>query len=231
MPPRITLIGTLHDDLEGEKPLKKKLKKLEPSHILLEGSEKNAAICVEIQREVKGRIMQMDIPMGLKHRLSRFVDFRQYEHRVTRSYAKEHRTPIEYFEDIPLITEDEKRRQYSESVQLIEGIVAKGNEGMNDIEEMLKRDVASKAEFARRMLAFPDLPWNVTNAQDAQNFVYGRRRDEVMAEKCREVVGRNPKGHIAAIVGLFHIANDINRTTLYEKIRDMRPDRVFTVIR
>lgn len=230
---KLTLIGTDHDDLEGERVLDRRLKKLEPSHILIEGSEANSKSIIEINREVKHRMHEIGLHYAIRQEIEQLFDVRDYEGRVAKRYGKQHKVPVEYYDDIAPMTEEEKRRHHEACADFIAQVKAGGPGMIEEYKAQNQKRIEHHARIAQQMLALPDRIWPVNGGiADEDRYFQGKDREVIMAEKCRAAVMKNPKGHVVAIAGNIHIMNGFpNHVTFYGNVRDLKPNRIFTTIK
>lgn len=233
--PQIYLIGTAHFDRLGRTRLESVLDFLQPDAVFVEGSEAFYARSPLLVKQLEEELMKELVKEGSSSRHLREVRaffeeknrVRRYERNVCDEYAQRNQKALHYLDSL----------EYTDkSLKIAEKIIQRENE---DFKRMML-SLQPEDRVPQFSFYYGQTDANYDLFDDALegrcqlpesvmfNFFNPEFREHALGvrdEHFEQVLRENAQGTNAVVVGIYHILDDPFQQTLYERIRDLQPQR------
>ncbi|MDO8508246.1 MAG: hypothetical protein Q7S27_01025 [Nanoarchaeota archaeon] len=221
----IYLIGTNHWDVNSESRLERKLSEIAPEFILVEGSYEvdawiNRSYALFSKELAKVMKFEESRHLILKSRVAIGNEFR-----AVRGHCIRYGKKFEYFNDLDLKNTIGNEKK----VAKLEAQVFKGLKYQDILFEM-KSEEASNNKVWKQIKEVEDTSkeYNLTDyfISEAKDDNIGAR-DYIMELKVRNSFCENISLRLVCVTGYVHVLDDLQNRTLYTKIKELSPKRVF----
>lgn len=228
---RLTLIGTNHNDPAGPRRLYSLLEALKPDYIGVESCVRAPEIACRLRehctRYVLSSLRRHKAPvhsLAFAQRAMRAFLPDSYEPEVCLQYVADTGAEMRYIDHEPLV-----RTAFAHMLATLHKSVPFLLAFKNDlsvVRDHITRSFNPEAGYALAARVFHGAtsPEEIASTLDTYRPYFVGDRDEVMATRVREMLAK--KDHVVAVAGTFHLFDDPQGMTLYERVKDLKPLRL-----
>ncbi len=229
------LIGTIHNDLKGPERLEAVLNYLKPEILAVEGCQDAFQQLRELDEKYSDLLIKVLKAKGaqadLIHYFEKTFSKREiYELEKSIQFADNNKIPI-FFLDSSEYTAESVDVIEKKLNPLIEAIkcfpIDLNNAPVPSIDSEIRKIDGVYDSINFRMNSSTSLAPLLFEEElsSLRGHVIGRR-DAVFEQKIRTLVKQNPEKRIVTVTGALHLVPDPQQQTLYERIKDLQPERL-----
>lgn len=222
------MIGVHHADPNGDRKLDKTLKRIKPDLILVEGSQATE----ETDKIFRAALLQGLAASGLSREMQQALLYDRgdgYEWKRIKTYARQYRARFDYLNDEtqhaiafqPVDAEEIRIKAIEELAYLLDP------EHVGKIHEL-------NASLARINELVDCLHRTFTNTprehELAGHMPKPDARDATMEATLRQHISQNTRARIATVTGYAHITSRPTRDSFYDRVVDLKPERIFQFV-
>lgn len=221
----VYMIGVNHADPEGDRKLDKTFKRIKPDLILVEGTQNADITHQHFLKALLRGIADSGLPREMQKALL-LGHNNGYEWKRARTYARQYRAHMDYLND------DTKHASVSKpiDIQEIQELAAGEVDYLLDPEHLLQlpqlealyHHTSSVDEQFHRVLVKTPMEHALSPHIPSPD-----ARDIVMANTLREHISQNARARIATVTGYFHIISRPTNDSFYDRVADLKPERIF----
>jgi len=216
------MIGTHHKDKNGAARLKRKLEEIAPETILLEGQGITEQTRIESVTHIQRELELEKIDERVKSLFLEQQKYVNYEWKIAESYASQRKITLVFQNDEIIYPSDLKAeaREIAQNLNKRKYMKLK-----HDLEERQK-EINGGWEDLKRIINTPLEMIEANSIVNSSQRGLGPR-DAIMEQTLRNYIQLNPEKKIVTINGYSHLLWDVHKRTLYSRIIDLNPQRIF----
>lgn len=238
MKTKITLVGTYHSDSNGQEKLSRVLSDLNPNILSIEFCNESSKILDKMPRYMdyfKHYLRRKGQPPELAHLIDNVSDYVRppFEYPAVREYCQQNNIALHLIDSPTAIRNAAARMLKNIRHALAElPIIQKSDIPLEftkqDYSQLEEQLVSLMGSIQNRKISKKELIQIMSSLKN-QSLI--GERDGYMADRIRELISQNKNSKLVHIVGALHLIDDPLKETLYSRIKDLNPERIFIYAR